>query len=275
MIDAEMEFNSASESEPIADQSFEWVAAIEPADRSFVETKGWRSPGDVLQSYRHLERLVGGNTVRLPGAEATPEEVTAFWSQLGRPDSPDQYDIPAPQDMEAYSVELADWFRAAAHECHMPAEMARRFHDKYVEKFISETSQLNAELAAEQQRATAELQAAWGPSYDRKRALADRALRALGGERLIEELRVSGLSASPALAEAFAAAGEQLYSEDGFLEAGDSKGFGHSPDSARQEILRLRADSDFMSVYGDRRHPGHESAQQRMDQLYAVAREGS
>ena len=127
----------------------------------------------------------------------------------------------------------------------------------------------------ENQRANAELRASWGSAVDQKRSLADRALRALGGERLIDELRYSGLASNVALAQAFAAAGKQLFAEDGFVDAGGGKGFGHSPVSARKEITRLRADNEFMTAYGDRHHPEHETAQQRMEQLYSVAREGA
>ena len=272
------EFSDTAETPETASDEFavaSWTESFEPEDRDLIDVKGWRSPVDMLHSYRHLEQLVGSDTVRIPGAEADAEEVAGFWSKLGRPDAPDGYDIPTPPDMAAYSEDMASWFRDAAHECHMPLEMARRFHDKYVEKFIHETQALDTELAGERQRSDAELRYAWGDSYDRNKVLADRALRALGGDRLIEELRLSRLDSSAALAQAFAQIGERLYAEDGFLDADSGPGFGHSPVLARQEIQRLRADSAFMTVYGDRRHPEHEAAQQRMDQLYAVAREGS
>lgn len=251
-----------------------WTEEFAPEDRSFVELKGWQTPGDVLQSYRHLESLVGSDTVRIPGEGSEPEEIAEFWSRLGRPDVADGYEISAPPDMEDYSADMADWFCQVAHDCHMPQEMAQRFHDKYVEKYISETSRLQANLAEERQHAETELRAAWGPAFDQKRIFADRAVRALGGARLVDELKHSGLSASVALAQAFAAAGEQLFAEDYFIQTDGNSGFRHSAESAQQEIGRLRKDPEFMAIYGDRHHLEHEAAQQRMNQLYAIAREG-
>ena len=257
-----------------ASATSDWTAEYAPDERDFIAVKGWRAPSDLLQSYRHLERLVGSDTVRIPGRDAPVDEIDAFWSRLGRPETPADYDISAPSDMAGYSQDMQDWFRDVAHECRMPTEMAQRFHDKYVEKFVTEASGLAAGLAEARQHTEAELRANWGVDYDRKQALADRALQALGGDRLVEELRLTGLDTSAALTEAFAAAGEQLLSEDGLEDDQGSQRFGHTPDSARQEIRRLRADAEFMNIYGDRRHAEHEAAQQRMDQLYAIAREG-
>lgn len=249
-----------------------WTEPFDEADRAFVANKGWESPADVLRSYRHLERRIGSH-VRLPGPGAAPEEVTAFWTELGRPERPEGYELPAPDDVPGYSADLADWFRQAAHAVHMPAEMAQRLHDRYVERFIEDARAMDIDLWQRAQAAEAELRAEWGPAFDRRRDLANRAIRALGGESLFAELQASGMADSVPLARAFATVGERLYAEDEFVEGAGARGFGHSPEAARQEIQRLRADAGFMSVYGDRRHPEHQAAQDRMDQLYTAARQ--
>ena len=249
-----------------------WTEALDDDDRGFVRTKGWGAPADLLRSYRHLERKIGANTLRVPGPGAGPDEIVEFWSTLGRPDVPEGYEIPAPDDVPGYSPELADWFRKAAHAVHMPAAMAQGLHDKYIERHLADAAELDLDRFRQAQAAETELRRDWGPGFDHRRQLANRAIRALGGDRLFEELQATGMANSASLARAFAAVGERLYAEDRFFDGDEAKGFDRSPDVAQKEIHRLRADPDFMTVYGDRRHPGHEAAQERMDQLYATAR---
>lgn len=249
-----------------------WTEALGDDDRGFVRNKGWEAPADLLCSYRNLERKIGANTVRVPGPGAGPKEVVEFWSTLGRPEAPEGYEFPAPDDVPGYAPELADWFRKAAHAVHMPAEMAQGLHDKYIERYLEDAAELDLDSWRQAQTAEAELRRDWGPAFDHRRQLANRAIRALGGDRLFEELQATGMANSASLARAFAAVGERLYAEDRFLDGGEAKGFNRSPDVAQREIRRLRADPDFMTVYGDRRNSGHQAAQERMDQLYATAR---
>ena len=248
-----------------------WLDSLADDERGFVRNKGWSSPTDLLKSYRHLERKIGADAVRIPGPAAEPSDVAAFWSRLGHPESPEGYALPAPEDVPGYSDDMAAWFRQAAHAVHMPAEMAQLLHDRYVERFLQDARDADGEAYRRMQESEAELKAEWGAAFEHRRQLANRAIRALGGGPLFEELEASGMANSAALARAFAVVGEKLYAEDRFVEGGRTADFLPSPDAARQEIQRLRADGSFMAAYGDRRHPDHDAAQTRMDRLYDAA----
>jgi len=64
----------------------------------------------------------------------------------------------------------------------------------------------------------------------------------------------------------------ECFSIDGHEDAHEWLGvFGTSPEEARQEIARLRADDGFMKGYRDRMHPDHKTAQERMNRLYAIS----
>jgi hypothetical protein len=63
----------------------------------------------------HIEaRRIASSKLAVPAADAPAEAWNAVFDQLGRPDSPDKYDIPLPQGQEASPV--ADAFRPIAHQ---------------------------------------------------------------------------------------------------------------------------------------------------------------
>ncbi|MBL8709838.1 MAG: hypothetical protein JNL25_11640, partial [Rhodospirillaceae bacterium] len=57
---------------PAGPIEMDWQSTLEPELGQLVEQKGWRSPSDVLSSYRHLERLVGAERIVLPAPDAEP-----------------------------------------------------------------------------------------------------------------------------------------------------------------------------------------------------------
>lgn len=93
-----------------------WYSGIEnPELRGYIETKGFKSPEAVAESYRNLEKLRGVPAERLV---TLPEDVTAegaldpVWSKLGRPETPDAY-------TNAIGEALADdAYKAAAAQAH-------------------------------------------------------------------------------------------------------------------------------------------------------------
>ena len=60
--------------------------------KDVVAKKGWKSPDDALKSYSELEKSMG-NRVRIPAPDAKPEELRAFYSKIGVPESVEGYEI--------------------------------------------------------------------------------------------------------------------------------------------------------------------------------------
>jgi len=76
-----------------------WTAAFDEDTNAYVSNKGWKEPQDLLMSYRNLEKFAGGakNLLELPPEDASPEQLDAFYTKLGRPASPDEYGIRPPE----------------------------------------------------------------------------------------------------------------------------------------------------------------------------------
>ena len=164
----------------------EWSAGFAPDIQALVAAKGWRGPEDALKSYTHLERLMGGEKIAVPGADAPAEAWEAVYARLGRPAKADDYQFAKPEGLAGYSDELAGGFRAAAHAAGLSSRQAAALHDFYV-KVAGDRAALNAEQAdsASEELAVA-LRRKWGPNYDAKVDLARRAAHARSEEHTSE-----------------------------------------------------------------------------------------
>jgi len=185
------------------------------------------SPADVVRSYAALERRLG-RSVTIPGDDATPAEIEAFYTRLGRPPTPDGYRIampagasPSSQPDPVAEARLAG-FLAAVHAAGAPQATVQAAVDWYRQ----ESAEVAAEAARRTQAARAEADAAlrreWGAGYDRRFGLARRALRHFGGPDLAATLDRTGLGNDPAWVRAFARIGEAM-AEDA-LVSGDPVG---------------------------------------------------
>jgi hypothetical protein len=210
--------------------SGDWLAGLEGDNRSLVEAKGWRSVNDAIKSYREAETRLG-QTLSVPGKDATAEDWNKLYDKLGRPGKPTDYalkvdrtNLPAdlPYD-ETFSIEFRNW----AHEQGLNNRQAQALHDKYVAKFADGFRHNARQLAAEQQTAHRDLTAKWGDpqseGYKREVELMSRAARHLG---LTEALAKGGLITADGgirnsqLALALARVGSELFAEDSFAAGG-------------------------------------------------------
>ena len=253
---------------------FNGAAEVDSVDMGMAED-------EVSRAWIGKLPVSGSEQVRIPDDDASQEERDAFWSRLGRPTNPDEYEFSPGESATGYDTELADWFREAAHAVNMPVEMAQALHDRFLEARTQQTLDNWHDAQARGQETEALLSREWGSAYSANLELAQRAVAEMGGNELKEALEVSGMRDHPALIRAFAGIGRRLYANGRVsaenLPTVDSVGEQPTPRqpttkaSAQREIMRLRSDEKFMAAYGDRSHPSHEIAQAEMDALYAAA----
>ncbi|MAN64592.1 MAG: hypothetical protein CMI60_21895 [Parvibaculum sp.] len=241
----------------------EWVS---DEHRGFVENKGWQTTDDVVKSYVNLERQIGTDRIPLP-VEGQDISQWEGWDKLGTPETAEGYELAVPQGYENYNQDMSAWFREKAHEAKVPAHMAQRLHDAFVERAIGQEK----DMALDQQRAFEdwgnELKKEYGNSFDEKVGLARRAVRAFGSDTLVDLLNESGLGNHPEMVRAFAKVGAELSSGQQFKDAEVSGSFGMTPEDARAEISRIRANPALM----DKTSPENKVLNDRLTQLYEFA----
>jgi len=250
----------------------DWSAPFDADAKALVAAKGWRGPEDALRSYANLERLIGGEKIALPGADASAEAWDAVYARLGRPQRPDDYTLDRPEGLAAYSDELASGFRQAAHAAGLSDRQARALHDFYVTSARERAVVESERVDAESEELAAELSRAWGPAYEAKVESARRAARAFAPPEALDALEAA--IDAPQLLSLFARIGEAM-GEDRLVGGGTGDGaasFALGPDQARAEIARIEGQmTDPRSPLMDRAHPEHDSLVRRRDALYRVA----
>jgi hypothetical protein len=258
------------------DAAPDWRRDLPPDLR---EHPALRPLGDVAALARehvNAQSLIGRKGVIPPGEKDGPEAWSRFYAQLGRPDAPDGYALPAPEGFEGYDADFAGWFRQAAHGAGLTPRQAGALHDAYLK--LAQSRGVESATAEEQRGAEAEreLRHDWGRGFDRNLSLARRAAQVFGDEEMITA--VGDRFGEPALVRLFARIGEHM-AEDRLAGTGSGHGtggFGIDAGGARREIEKIQgaAFRDGRHPLMDATHPEHDGLVERLRQLYRVAHPG-
>ena len=244
----------------------QWYSQMSEEARGFVQTKGWQSPDDVVQSYTNLEKLLGadkaGRGVIMPKEDAAPEEWGKFYDRLGRPASPDDYKLPVPQgDTGQFAKVAANKF----HELGITAKQAQSLAEWWNSQSQEmQTSQMNQQ-AQNSEMEMQVLQSEWGKEFDANIEAARRATRQFGVEEAMLE-KIENAVGTREMLKLFANIGKGL-GEDAFIDSDKSAGFGMSPEAARVRIAQLKGDKDWSAKYLS----GNADAKAEMERLMRAA----
>jgi hypothetical protein len=272
-MNTEIAAATASDSSPVAAATppagaADWSASFDAETKTLVAAKGWRGPEDALRSYANLERLMGGDRIALPAADAAPEAWDAVYAKLGRPANADGYQLQRPRGFDGYSEDLAASFRHAAFSAGLSDRQARALHDFYVAHAAERADAAAEDSSAASAALERNLRATWGPQYEANVALAKRAARAFAPPESLDALE--GALEAPALLALFARIGAAM-GEDRLVGEGE-RSLAMGPDQARMEIARIEGQmTDPRSALMDRSHPEHDSLVRRRDSLYRLA----
>lgn len=254
--------------------AFDWASQGLDADTlGFVSTKGFKGPGDVLSSYRNMEKLLGvpaENVIKLPKDANDKAGWDAVWGRLGRPAKAEDYKLPIPQGEDgAFAKETAQWFFDAG----VPAPMAQAVTEKFNAYMnglqAKELETYNAKIEAE----SAELKKEWaGDLYAKNLALAKQAAVSLGVTNEMFATLEKTVGYTPVL-KMFQKLGA-MFGDPAFDAGGEASGFGEggmTPEQAQNQIKELRADPGFVKKY----LAGDAESRSRMNKLHQIAYPGS
>lgn len=230
------------------------------ADLDDQDTREWltkrelKDANSVAKLAREQSKLLG-NAIRIPGKDATPEEVQAYREKLGVPKTVDEYEFSVPKDLPAdlpYDAERATGFKAVSHELGLTKAQAQGVHDWAVKNAVGDTTAMkaasearNAEIAKGE---TEKLVKMWGPldgeTARANLAYADKAL-SHGGAEALAEFQRAGLIGdkgkvimSAPIAKMLADFGRAVYSEDKVLKGDSARLDNPFADGPSQNVTR-------------------------------------
>ena len=116
----------------------------------------------------------------MPGKDATPEDWSAFYAKLGRPETPEAYELPLPEgDDGAFAKQVAPMLHKAGITGEQAKSLAADWNAMQAEQVAAATAAEQARITAmdTKNRAEAEtLKTEWGQAHDENMHLAKQAV---------------------------------------------------------------------------------------------------
>lgn len=181
--------------------------------KEVVTQKGWSNPSDALKSYTELEKAYGG-TVKIPTEESSPDEKSAFYTKIGRPENPDGYEIKDVPD----NIPRNEGFEAVMRKVAFEQGVPKLAFEAQAKSYFDALSQDIAQARVEGENA---LKGEWKENYSTNLEIARRFARE-GGEDFLKLLDETGLGSNPVFVRAFFGYGTKTI--DDSLIKGESSG---------------------------------------------------
>ncbi len=228
----------------VLEHATDWRDGLAPEEQSFA--RQFDTPADAVRTALELRRKL---SVSLPVPDdGDPEKKMAMFDRLGRPESPDGYEVRLPPSMPDW-VEPDDPDLQATHRSFLEAmhgagatqemiDAALGWYWGHVADTDAENTRLSDNAFAD---AEADLRREWGRDFEANVEHANRAVAAFGGSALVDTLDRYGLSNHPAFVTAFARVGRTM-GEDDMISGRLSD---RSKDQLRQRAEDLVAEDDY------------------------------
>lgn len=224
--------------------------------------KKFKEPAAFVKSHVEMEAYQG-QSVRIPGPDAKPEELAKFYGKLGRPASPAEYDFERPQLPKGVEINPAmeSAILETAHRAGLNGQQTKQFFDLAAGLAVADAERSAADMRA----ARAELAKDWGMEYEKREALAVKAAALAGpafSEFLDKTVLPDGtkLGNHPEILRAYYALGLMMQ-ETGHIVA-EVNGITTAA-AAAKEVERLMKHEAYMNP----QHPEHMSTVDMVNRL--------
>lgn len=163
-----------------------WTEGFSEDLKGYVGNKGWKSPSDVVDSYRGAEKLIGApqdRVLKLPekfydDAGKLTAEGRAVREKIGAPKDAKDYNLLSPK--EGGDPKLLEHFRGVFHELGLPkgdAEKITGSWNQYMESQSAAAKEARAQVVKDQD---AQLAKDWGAAHEQNINIAKEAIRTMG-----------------------------------------------------------------------------------------------
>ena len=154
----------------------------------------FRTIGDLVDYVMRVETEMM-DMVKLPGENATEEEIKEFYEQIGVPESPDQYAVEHWKDPEGNSFDgpVRDAILEAMHEAKLSKSQAQHVYSKIGEILAKKMEIEKEELEEKAREAEEYFRIKWGARYQKNMSDILDVIHKYGGAELVDEIDRSGL----------------------------------------------------------------------------------
>lgn len=160
-----------------------WTDNFSEEDIKMVEDKGFKTPQDLMKSYREMEKL-SGTKFSIPKADDA-EAWKKLDTRLGCPETIEGYEL---KDVAQVDEPYLEDFKTAALEAGLRPNQLDKIYGWYRSNQDKMTEAFNAQVEKDKE----EIRAEWGEDYSKNEELMKRGVRVLGlSEELLTNIEVS------------------------------------------------------------------------------------
>ena len=235
-------------------QPVSWKQSISEQYRTNPNIEKFTEIDALAKSYINAVSMIGTDKIPLPGKTATDEQWNEVYNKLGRPESPDKYNLQFKTDVAPVDENVIKGFAQNAHKLGLNNKQAQGILEFYKSTLESSAKEMAVNMESAQAEAANSLRAEWGKSYDENlRKAANVAQTYLEPEILDTQLRDgSRLGDNPKIIKAFANIAN-LLSEDKIVGTeADNVLQGREIEKEIEELT-----SDRQGAYWNKMHPNH------------------
>lgn len=252
-----------------------WYKGFPAEYEGLVKSKNWDSPLKALESYRNLEKHLGvpsDRLLKLPLPTDGKEAWEPIYKALGKPESPDKYQIPELKLGEGITIDTAklDAVKKVMHETGITQKQAESLIKWYGSDLTQQVEAYKNQQTAAKQAGEAELKKAWGDKFEPELDTARAVIRKFGNEELLAELEQSGMGNHPKLTQFLNKVGKAML-EDSATGANKNSAFYNDASIASNKIAELRLDKQFIATLFDPNATGHKEAKAKWTELHRLA----
>jgi hypothetical protein len=262
-----------------------WYSALDADAQSYITSRGLADKDPVAafletaKAHKEAQAYIGvpkEQLLKLPKADAPPEEWDAVYERLGYSKNADDYKLEGLKHADGTDVDDAtkDFIRSQATELKLSPAAAQKLAENTIKRLDDTKSASSADEAAAATKALEQLKQSWGPNYEAYKVIADRGYEALMKEAGLDQAKMTAaiqkLGEATGKAETMQlllAVGKKL-GEDNFVGGGGPSGNTYyTKETALARLSELKADSSYTARY----LAGGTAEKKEMENLHAIA----
>lgn len=226
-------------------------------DIGYIQNKGWDDPVKAISAYKNLEKFQGvpaDQLIKLPKDVNQDGALDPVYDKLGRPESPDKYEISLPEGVQVDENRL-NLAKEVGHKIGLNNKQIQalaEFDATYQQQAIE---QHYKDVELKQAQELDALQKEWGKGFEERAELGRRFVRNNLPSGLDKEATLSaieGAIGTAAMLKMFANAGDK-FREDSVPDSSGDRPFGYTREQAladRKSLMdELAGDKTRLATY--------------------------
>jgi hypothetical protein len=257
--------------QPVPTVAKSWKEAISEDLRNDPNISKFTELEALAKSYVNATRMIGQDKVAVPNNNSTEDQWNEVYNKLGRPESPDKYQLDAKSDVVPLDESAIKSFAENAHQLGLNNKQAQGILEFYKNSMEGSAQQNQVDMETAQANAEQELRKEWGRAYEDNIKKAGAVAKANMDANILDMQLKDGtrLGDHPSIIKGFANIAN-LMSEDKLVST-ESENVSQGIDYDA-EISKIVNDRD--GPYWNKAHPDHDKIVQKVFNLRTMMTNG-